>query len=59
MIYIEGAMIIHVESFLPLRGGDIFLEEVDPSIIDENVTAPVLLADHRTERVDTGLVGEG
>lgn len=59
MIYIEGAAIVHVESFLTLCGGDILLEIVEPGIVDENVAAPVLVADHRAQGGNTGLVGEG
>lgn len=58
MIYIEGAAIVHIQSFLALYGSDVFLEIVDSGIVDENVAAHVLLADHRAEGSDSGLVSE-
>jgi hypothetical protein len=57
-IYIEGAAIVRIESFLTLCGSNVLLEIVQSGIVDENVTAPVLVADPRAEGSDAGLVSE-
>lgn len=58
MTYIKGTAIVHIKSFLTLCSSDVLLEIEESGIVDENVAALVLFADHRCEGGDTGLVGE-